>query len=65
MCLSVCASVVRALMPRVSRLCLDVRTVADVCRSAVKESSVEGDRDVVEAEEEKKEGKKEEERMSV
>lgn len=31
-------------MPRASRLCVDVRTVADVCRSAVKESSVEGDR---------------------
>lgn len=43
-CLSVCAFVVRALMPRVSRLCMNVRFVADVCQSAVKESSVEGDR---------------------
>lgn len=44
-CLSVCAFVVRALMPRASRLCVDVRSVTDACRSAVvKESSVEGDR---------------------
>lgn len=41
-CLSVCAFVVRALMPRVSCLCMDVRT--DICQSAAKESSMEGDR---------------------